>query len=146
MGKRIPFKNNTTEKDKIRGTLVRLASGFFFGTVSVLIPIRQPKSIAGVSFDSARRFRATLLLRTTCMRLCCNGVASCACVLLCFIKPILGNRYVLSRGFIVSESRETHPRSECVCVALFYYTDIGESCHSLNQGTWGGRPHPTLAP
>ena len=30
MGKRIPFKNNTTEKDKIRGTLVRLARGFFF--------------------------------------------------------------------------------------------------------------------
>jgi len=34
------------------------------------------------------------------------------CVLLCFIKPILGNRYVRSRGFIVSEPRETHPRSE----------------------------------
>ena len=34
------------------------------------------------------------------------------CVLLCFIKPILGNRYVWSRGFIVSEPRETHPRSE----------------------------------
>jgi len=33
-------------------------------------------------------------------------------VLLCFIKPILGNRYVRSRGFIVSEPRETHPRSE----------------------------------
>ena len=30
-----------------------------------------------------------------------------------------------------------------VCVALFYWTDIGESLqsrgHSLNQGTWGGR-------
>jgi len=25
------------------------------------------------------------------------------CVLLCFIKPILGNRYERSRGFIVSE-------------------------------------------
>jgi len=34
------------------------------------------------------------------------------CVLLCFIQPILGNRYVRSRGFIVSEPRETHPRSE----------------------------------
>jgi len=33
-------------------------------------------------------------------------------VLLCFIKPILGNRYVRSRVFIVSEPRETHPRSE----------------------------------
>ena len=36
----------------------------------------------------------------------------CVCVFLCFIKPILGNRYVRSRGFIVSEPRETHPRSE----------------------------------
>jgi len=34
------------------------------------------------------------------------------CVLLCFIKPILGNRYVRSRGIIVSEPRKTHPRSE----------------------------------
>jgi len=32
-----------------------------------------------------------------------------ACVLFCCIKPILGNRYVGSRGFIVSEPRETHP-------------------------------------
>ena len=35
-----------------------------------------------------------------------------SCVLLCFIKPILGNRYVRSRGLIVSEPRETHPRSK----------------------------------
>jgi len=35
-----------------------------------------------------------------------------SCVLLCFIKPILGNRYVRSWGFIVSEPRETHPRPE----------------------------------
>ena len=34
------------------------------------------------------------------------------CVLLCFIKLILGNREVRSRCFIVSEPRETHPRSE----------------------------------
>jgi len=34
------------------------------------------------------------------------------CVLLCFIKPMLGIRYVRSRGFVVSEPRETHPRSE----------------------------------
>ena len=32
--------------------------------------------------------------------------------MLCFIGPILGNRYVRSWGFIVSEPRETHPRSE----------------------------------
>jgi len=43
----------------------------------------------------------------------CVGVRECVCACLCcFIKPILGNRYVRSRGFIVSEPRETHPRSE----------------------------------
>jgi len=34
------------------------------------------------------------------------------CVLLCFIKPILGSRYVRSRGFNVSEQSKTHPWSE----------------------------------
>jgi len=34
------------------------------------------------------------------------------CVLLFFIKPTLGNRDVRSRGFIVSDPRETHPQSE----------------------------------
>jgi len=38
--------------------------------------------------------------------------ACMTCVLLCFIKPILRNCYVRSRGFIVSEPRETHPRSK----------------------------------
>jgi len=36
----------------------------------------------------------------------------CVCVLLCFIKPILGNHYVWYGGFIVSKPREKHPRSE----------------------------------
>jgi len=36
----------------------------------------------------------------------------CVCVLLCFIQPVLGNRYVRSRGFIMCEPREKHPRSE----------------------------------
>jgi len=40
------------------------------------------------------------------------------CALLCFIKTILGNRYVRSRGFIVSEPRETHPRSEIADVSI----------------------------
>ena len=35
------------------------------------------RSITGVPFDSVRRFRASLLLRTTCMHLCPNWVASC---------------------------------------------------------------------
>jgi len=37
----------------------------------------NPRSIAGVPFDSARHFRATPLLRTTCMRSCCTWIASC---------------------------------------------------------------------
>ena len=44
------------------------------------VPLRipsHPKSIASVPFHSVGRFRATLLLRTTCMRLWCNWVASC---------------------------------------------------------------------
>jgi len=40
-----------------------------------------PTSIAEVPFDSVRRFRATLLLRTTCMRLWDNWVASCVAAL-----------------------------------------------------------------
>jgi len=40
-----------------------------------------PRSIAGVLFDSVRRFRATLLLRTTCIRLWGNWVASCVVAL-----------------------------------------------------------------
>jgi len=34
-----------------------------------------PRSFAGVPFDSVRRFRAALLLHTTCMHLCSNWVA-----------------------------------------------------------------------
>ena len=41
-----------------------------------------------------------------CIPAVIGGLA--VCVLLCFIKPILGNRYVRSWGFIVSEPRETH--------------------------------------
>jgi len=37
------------------------SSGLFVRTIHI------------VPFDSVRRFRATLLLRTTCMCLCCNG-------------------------------------------------------------------------
>ena len=40
-----------------------------------------PRSIAGLPFDSVRRFRATLLLRTTCMCPWGNWVASCVAAL-----------------------------------------------------------------
>jgi len=48
------------------------------------------------------------------------------CVFHCFIKPISGNRYVRSRGFIVGEPRETHPRSEIADVPT-------SSCPSLDN-------------
>ena len=43
-----------------------------------------------------------------------NSVSSpsCMCAWLCFIKLILGNRYVRSWGFTVSEPREKHHRFE----------------------------------
>ena len=37
-----------------------------------------PRSIAGVPFDSVRRFRATLLLCTSCMRFWGNWVVACS--------------------------------------------------------------------
>ena len=40
----------------------------------------RPRSIARVPFDSVRRFRASLLLHTTCVHLCCNWVVSCVAV------------------------------------------------------------------
>ena len=40
-----------------------------------------PRSSAGVPFDSVRRFWATLLMRTSCMRLWGNWVASCVAAL-----------------------------------------------------------------
>ena len=64
-----------------------------------------------------------MILKTCTIRHALNRVTSplakwlaltfeCVTVLLCFIEPILGNRYVRSQGFIVSEPKETHPRSE----------------------------------
>jgi len=35
------------------------------------------RSIAGALFDSARRFRASLLLQTTCVRSCCHWCTNC---------------------------------------------------------------------
>jgi len=39
--------------------------------------LMRPRSIVGVPFDSARRFRASLLLHTTCDRSWCNWSDSC---------------------------------------------------------------------
>jgi len=55
-------------------------------------------------------------------------------VLLCFIKPILGNRYVRCRGFIVNEPRETHPRSEIADVP------ISSACTPRHQPCFSERP------
>ena len=48
------------------------------------------------------------------------------CLLLYFIKPILGNHYVRSQGFIVSEPRETHPRSEITNVPTSFCLPLDE--------------------
>ena len=73
---------------------------------------------------------------------CCPDTSKCipriVCVLLCFIKPILGNRYVRSRGFIVSKPRETHPRSEIADVPT-------SPCPPLNKmGCPDPHPPPSL--
>ena len=66
-----------------------------------------------------------------CMRSCARPS-----VLLCFIKPTLGNCYVWSRGFIVSEPRETHPQSEISNVPTL-------PCPPLdNPGLGCPDPHP----
>ena len=63
-----------------------------------------PRSIAGVPFNSVRRFGATLLLRTTCMRLWGNWVASCVSALQ--TKPV----YNAFHRFLVVETK----RFQCV--------------------------------
>jgi len=62
------------------GVCISAYANVYFKTI-----LKCPRSIARVPFDLVRRFWATLLLRTTCMRLCWTWVASC--VLLCFIDP-----------------------------------------------------------
>ena len=62
--------------------------------------LKCPRSIARVPFDSVRRFRATLLLRTTCMRLCCTGFASC----------VQHNKPKTKKHFSTNVSQETHNR------------------------------------
>ena len=59
---------------------MRMSSSQQYANVYVKSIFMCPRSTAGVPFDSARRFRASLLLLTTCMRLCCNWVASCVAV------------------------------------------------------------------
>jgi len=59
-------------------TIVVVCFVLFFVCVYLRLRISwNPKSIAGVQFDSVRRFQASLLLRTTCMHLCCNWVTNC---------------------------------------------------------------------
>ena len=47
------------------------------GVLVVWIQQQKKQKNFGVPFDSVRRFRATWLLRTTCMRVWCNGLAIC---------------------------------------------------------------------
>jgi len=41
-------------------------------------------------------------------------------VFLCFIKPILENRYVRSRGFIVSETREKNTVMSLLLIVCYF--------------------------
>ena len=56
---------------------LRISSSQQYANVYVKSIFICPGSIAGVPFDSARRFRPTLLLHTTCVRSCCTWRASC---------------------------------------------------------------------
>jgi len=103
--------------------------------VSKITPVRSKNRRITISMFLSTLQLTALLLKKFCLRLHCYTLSlwsrglsfflsfflffSClgsflksVCALLCFIKPILGNHYVRSRGFIVSEPRETHPRSE----------------------------------
>jgi len=64
-----------------------------------------PRSIAGVKIDLVGSLQITLLLRTTCMRSCCNWSASCLAALQTkkqkpdqgsFVGPLLGKRFSCS--------------------------------------------------
>jgi len=59
---------------------LRMSSSQKYANVYVKSIFLYPVSIAGVPFDSVRRFRPTLLLHTTCVRSCCTWRASCVAV------------------------------------------------------------------
>jgi len=97
-----------------------------FGHISFLFFwIHFPISVPISSFFPSLSF-PYYALKKMCATLCNSvkpnhverNLVTTVCVLLCSVKPILGNRYVRSRGFIVSEPRETHPRSEIADVTI----------------------------
>ena len=55
-------------------------------------------------------------------------VVVCVCVSPCFIKLILGNHYVRSRDFIVSDPKEMHPRSEIADATSPCRNNLGSQC------------------
>ena len=61
--------------------MTRMSSSQQYSNLYVKSIIISLGSIAGVPFDLVGRFRATLLLRTTCMCRCYNWVASCVSAL-----------------------------------------------------------------
>ena len=90
-----------TIKDQ-RLAQVRLLPGYDQQAATMIVSQRQVGTMVFL-----RVFYRRHVPKCACL---CSGDDSC--VLLCFIKAILGNRYVRSRGFIVGEPRKTHPRSE----------------------------------
>jgi len=83
---------------------------------------KEPSTFLSLCFFRGSKLLVVVRTRLLMSEPICNATADGSgassslmfdtCVLLCFIKSLLGNRYVRSRGFIVSEPREMHPRSE----------------------------------
>jgi len=62
--------------------MLRVYGRVFSSTLLLFVYLRMrmssdPRSIAGVPFNSVGRFQASLLLHTTCMRSYCNWIATC---------------------------------------------------------------------
>ena len=74
--------------------------------------LHRPRSQSPLHFDTKNIKQIRMEISFSTDRRLSQSAFRRSCVLLCFIKPILGNRYVRSRGLIVSEPRETHPRSK----------------------------------
>ena len=66
---------------------------FYFSLIWVHVHAFAIKSMVHCGSASARRFRASLLLHTTCVRSCCTWRASCVCCFVLLVILILGNCY-----------------------------------------------------
>jgi len=75
----------------------------------------HPRSIAGVPFDSVGRPWTILLLRTTCMRSCCNWSASCLAALQTKNQKSHGIARLFHYKFVPGVSRSPQYCAPLVC-------------------------------